>query len=135
MTETHEGRCLCGGISFRIEGVFERFFLCHCSRCRKASGSAHAANLFSTTARLTWLSGEELLMRYSVPGTRHGRCFCKDCGSPMPNEQGEHGLILVPAGCIETPLSLTPNGHVFTGSRANWDHDLESLPQFDTLPG
>ena len=38
------GKCLCGVVQFRISGEFESFFLCHCSRCRKDSGSAHSAN-------------------------------------------------------------------------------------------
>ncbi|MCI3132528.1 GFA family protein [Phenylobacterium aquaticum] len=58
-TATTAGSCLCGGIAFEISGPFEAFFLCHCSRCRKDTGSAHAANLFSSTAKLTWLSGQD----------------------------------------------------------------------------
>ena len=46
MGTTHSGTCLCGAVRFEISGSFERFYLCHCSRCRKGSGSAHAANLF-----------------------------------------------------------------------------------------
>jgi len=52
----HLGSCLCGEVRFEIVGNFERFFLCHCGRCRKDTGSAHAANLFSSTAKVHWLS-------------------------------------------------------------------------------
>ena len=52
----YKGSCLCGEITFEIIGEFESFFLCHCERCRKDTGSAHAANLFSSSARLIWLS-------------------------------------------------------------------------------
>ena len=37
----HRGSCLCGKVTFEIEGNFEQFFLCHCERCRKDTGSAH----------------------------------------------------------------------------------------------
>lgn len=53
----YKGSCLCDEITFVIEGEFEQFFFCHCERCRKDTGSAHAANLFSSTAKLSWLSG------------------------------------------------------------------------------
>ena len=53
----YKGSCLCGEVTFEIEGDFDNFYLCHCERCRKDTGSAHAANLFSSTAKLKWLSG------------------------------------------------------------------------------
>jgi hypothetical protein len=59
MENQYLGSCLCGAVTFKVQGSFERFFLCHCSRCRKDTGSAHAANLFSTTARLEWLSCQD----------------------------------------------------------------------------
>jgi len=52
MSNTYAGSCLCGEVRFEIEGEFERFYLCHCEFCRKDTGSAHAANLFSSTAAL-----------------------------------------------------------------------------------
>ena len=76
MTSRHAGSCLCGAVRFSIEGEFERFYLCHCSHCRKDTGSAHAANLFSATARLQWLSGGDKVTTYALPATRHTRCFC-----------------------------------------------------------
>ncbi|MFN3455173.1 MAG: GFA family protein, partial [Pseudobdellovibrio sp.] len=42
------GSCLCGQVEFKIQGVLESFFLCHCKYCQKDTGSAHSANLFST---------------------------------------------------------------------------------------
>ncbi|MEP3124049.1 MAG: GFA family protein [Nisaea sp.] len=75
------GQCLCGAVKFRISGEFESFFLCHCSRCRKDSGSAHSANLFSSTAKLIWVSGEAKIKTFRLPGSRHMKSFCYDCGS------------------------------------------------------
>ena len=43
--ETIAGSCLCGGVRFEIAKALGPFELCHCSRCRKASGSAFAAML------------------------------------------------------------------------------------------
>lgn len=57
MSQQHSGSCLCGAVRFTVQGAFEHFYLCHCEYCRKDSGSAHGANLFSATARLQWLAG------------------------------------------------------------------------------
>ncbi|MFT6655758.1 MAG: hypothetical protein ACJAWI_002533, partial [Marinomonas primoryensis] len=61
MSHLHTGSCLCGAVKFELKGEFKKFFLCHCSRCRKTSGSAHCASLFAPGAALRWLSGEEKL--------------------------------------------------------------------------
>jgi hypothetical protein len=65
------GSCLCGAVRFKVTGAFERFYLCHCSLCRKDTGSAHAANLFSSTAKLAWLSGQEQVRTFILAHTRH----------------------------------------------------------------
>ena len=134
MSETHKGACLCGAVQFEITGAFDGFFLCHCRRCRKNSGSAHAANLFSPTAKLQWLSGEAQIKSYAVPDSRHQRNFCAECGSGLPNRQRGGALLVVPAGSLDTPMSLRPTAHIFTADRADWDHDLESVPAFARLP-
>jgi len=83
ITTKHRGSCLCGEVRFEIEGSFESFYLCHCEHCRKDTGSAHAANLFSSSARLAWLSGEERKKTFTLLGTRHTRSFCTTCGSAL----------------------------------------------------
>ncbi len=129
------GECLCGAVKFRISGAFERFFLCHCSRCRKDSGSAHSANLFSFTATLTWVSGEESIKTFRLSGSRHTKSFCSECGSALPVAQPEVGLLVVPAGSLDGSIYLRPNAHICYSSRANWDNDLTSIEKIDELPG
>ncbi|RUO74293.1 GFA family protein [Pseudidiomarina sediminum] len=130
----HKGSCQCGKVAFQVEGDFEHFFLCHCQYCQKDTGSAHAANLFSTSATLTWLRGEEQVRTYQVPDSRHVKGFCSCCGAALPSVQMEGQLLVVPAGALDTPAPLKPNAHLFVASRANWDQQLEQLPCFAGLP-
>ncbi|QJB55129.1 GFA family protein [Pseudodesulfovibrio sp. zrk46] len=130
----HAGACLCGKVAFEIEGDFESFFLCHCERCRKDTGSAHAANLFSSTAKLKWLSGEENVRIFDFNSTGHIKSFCTNCGSALPNIQMEGTLLVVPAGSLDRDVPIKPNGHIFYASKANWDNGLEDIPTFDGLP-
>lgn len=132
MSSRLAGSCLCGTVRYAVEGALERFFLCHCSHCRKDTGSAHAANLFSSTARLTWLAGQDQVSHYQLPGTRHARSFCSLCGSAMP--LARPGMVVVPAGSLDTDLSMTPDGNLFTASRAAWDHDLHRAPDYAAFP-
>lgn len=135
MAESIAGSCLCGAVRFQIAGAFEQFFLCHCSRCRKDTGSAHGANLFSTTARLTWLAGEDHVKTYRVPGTPHQKSFCIECGSALPRLQMEGALLVVPAGSLDSPIAIRPQAHICCADRADWDTHLEDVPKRDGLPG
>lgn len=129
------GSCLCGAVQFGISGTFEAFFLCHCSRCRKGSGSAHASNLFSTTASITWLAGQDRVQSYRLPDTRHERSFCRECGSALPGLQMEGALLVVPAGSLDTAIDIRPTAHICCAARAEWDADLDNIPRMDGLPG
>lgn len=128
------GSCLCGEVTFEIEGDFQNFFLCHCERCRKDTGSAHAANLFSSTAKLRWLSGKEKSKIFNFRSEGHIKCFCTNCGSALPNIQMDGKLLVVPAGSIDSDININPQGHIYYASKANWDTDLEKVPKFKELP-
>ncbi|MBG0777002.1 MAG: GFA family protein [Desulfovibrionaceae bacterium] len=129
----YAGSCLCGKVAFEIEGGFESFYLCHCERCRKDTGSAHAANMFSSTATLRWLSGEDLVKTFDFNGTGHVKSFCTVCGSALPNIQ-KGGMLVVPAGSLDCDAPLPPTAHIFVSHKANWDTGLEKIPAFGELP-
>lgn len=135
MNNKHSGSYLCGDVRFEVTGDFERFFLCHCGRCRKDTGSAHAANLFSSTATLHWLSGEDKVRTFRVPATRHERNFCSTCGSALPGLQMNGALLVVPAGSLDSAIDIRPDAHILVASRADWDNRLEDIPGIDGLPG
>lgn len=135
---TSKGSCLCGNVRYEIEGEFESFFMCHCSRCRKGSGTAHGANLFSTSASLKWLGDSEAVKQsiktFQLPNTMHTRSFCTECGSLVPSLQMEGKLLVVPAGGLDTEISIKPNAHICMDAKANWDTDLENVTKLDGMP-
>ena len=129
-----KGSCLCGEVRFAIEGDFERFYLCHCSWCRKDTGSAHAANLFTRTSNLTWIAGHDKVTDFRLDATHHVKSFCSHCGSAVPNTTMGGDICLVPAGSLDEDVPITPEAHLFTGSRANWDYELETIRAFPGFP-
>ncbi len=132
----YNGSCLCGDVSFNIEGKLDHFFLCHCSRCRKDTGSAHSANLFSSTATLNILSGQDKIRHYAVPNTEHSHTFCATCGSSLPSRIINGKLLQVPAGSLDNDPPLQPNALVNMVSRACWVDLYRSanIMMFDELP-
>ena len=129
------GSCLCGAIRYEVEGGLGPIVCCHCSMCRKASGTAFATNAPVEAARFRLVRGEDALRAYaSSPGKR--RCFCSICGSPMYSQRDGDPLIRLRIGTLETRISGRPTAHIFAGSRAEWFDIRDGLPQHAELePG
>jgi len=70
---------------------------------------------------------------FTLPGTRHNKSFCKLCGSALPSTQVA-GLLIVPAGCLDTEITMLPTAHIFSSSKAAWDGELGEVPKFEGLP-
>lgn len=117
------GSCLCGSIRFEVQPPFSAFRYCHCSRCQKASGSAHAANAFVPLAQFAWRAGESLIKRFDLPqAQRFAVWFCTQCGSRVPHQVRGREDMLIPAGLLDqaTEGMGRPGSSIFWGSRAGW---------------
>ena len=130
-----KGSCLCGGVKYEVSGDVERFYHCHCQRCRKTTGTGNASNLLMTPqTAITWLQGEELLARYKVPeAERFYNCFCKNCGAPMPRVVPELDGVLIGAGSLDSPAPIAPQGRIFWDSRVEWSCE-DDLPVYAEYP-
>lgn len=130
------GSCLCGAVRFEITPPVTGFRYCHCSRCRKATGAAHAANIFLPQSQLKWLAGEPLVRRFDLPGAkRFAVCFCTQCGTRMPHKIAGTENYLVPAGSLDASVDARPEGSIFWGSKAEWyveTHELKKHQEYGT---
>jgi len=132
---TLSGSCLCGAVRYTVSGEAQRFYHCHCSRCRKASGTGHASNLF-LQGSLTWISGAELVRTFKLPeAERFTNSFCEVCGSRMPRFIEKLGMVFIPAGSLEDEPDIRPQARIFLDSRAKWSCDESALPGFEQYPG
>jgi hypothetical protein len=131
-----KGGCLCGAVRFNLAGITTVFDLCHCSRCRAASGSAFLAELEFKAAEFEWVSGQSLVKTYEAPIYRkspgYRRTFCTECGAPVPTVDGD--IIRVPAGCLDDDPGVRPQRHIFVDFKAPWFEITDSLDQFGTKP-
>lgn len=127
----YEGSCLCGRVRYEITSELGEFGYCHCRSCRKASGSAHAANVGVDRADFRLLGGDDVLREYeSSPGKL--RAFCSRCGSPMyAHLTASPDVIRVRLGSLDTPFHGQPKAHTFVADKAPWEPIEDGLPQFD----
>jgi len=129
------GSCFCNEVSYEIKGNMGIFQYCHCSRCRKFTGSAHAANLFVAPADFGWLSGEASVGKYDPPETKYfATAFCNICGSSLPWLSKSGQAMIIPAGSLDTDPGIKPSHNIFCGSRPAWYTAASSLPEHDQMP-
>ena len=115
----------------KASGEPQHFYHCHCSRCRKSTGTGHATNLLLKNAELVFTQGEFLLKRFKVPeAKRFTRQFCSECGSAVPRVVPETGAAVIPAGSLDSTLPVKPEAHVFWDSLAEWSCNDEPFPRY-----
>jgi hypothetical protein len=120
----YQGSCLCGTVRYEIAGDLGPVSLCHCSRCRKANGSAFLAAAQVVPSEFKIVAGALSLKDYeSSPGVQ--RIFCGNCGSPiMSRRPGPPEVIRIRIGTLDTYLKTKPQSHIFYADRAEW-YELE----------
>jgi len=129
------GSCLCGGVRFEINRAAGPFELCHCSLCRKASGSAFVAGLGVLRKDFHLLQGAELIMTYEAPlrdkPPPYRTSFCRRCGSPVPDPRSDSRWFEVAAGILDNDPQMRPERHIMVEFKSPWFAINDQLPQLD----
>jgi hypothetical protein len=134
-TRTLTGSCLCASVRYTVQGEPQVALHCHCSRCRKATGTGHATNMF-VAGTLTWDAGEALVRQFKVPeAQRFTNAFCSTCGGRVPRAIAGAGRVMIPMGSLDVDPGIEPQARIFQGSRASWSCSGQVLPLFDEMPG
>ena len=136
MTKTKiSGSCLCGTVTYAYTGNPKVFQYCHCTRCQKFTGSAHASNIIVDPDQFKWLSGEASVGRYELPEAKHfATCFCKHCGSSLPWITKSKKAVVIPAGTLDVDPQTRPLHNIFFADKAPWYQGIEPLEKYDALP-
>lgn len=126
------GRCLCDEVRYEVDGPLYRARNCHCSICRRLSGTAFGTYAQVNSGDFRWLSGTEHVTKYKT-SPEVARCFCNRCGSTLGVEvQGSMPYITL--GSVEGDPGIRPEAHVFVGSKASWYELQDELPEFEEWP-
>lgn len=130
------GSCLCGGVRFEISVPFRRANYCHCSRCRKHSGSNASAQGRLPREGLRLLSGSELITAFHPPDGGMTKAFCRICGSALFGGTWPDGPeVSVRLGVLDGDPGLSPQYRSHVASAAAWDVACDDgLPRYDQGP-
>jgi hypothetical protein len=129
---TLKGSCLCGSVAFAVAGPVQGVGRCHCSKCRKVSGTGGNAQFVVCMKNFAWLRGAAETSTFKRPDG-WGPSRCKRCGSPVPDTYDNGERMWVQAGLMDDPLETDIKQHIFCGSRADWDRespDVQHHPEY-----
>lgn len=127
-----EGSCSCGQVKYQVNGRLHDAMSCHCSICRKATGSPASAFAMFNPAEFEWLSDESHLKSYSTSDTM-GHFFCTECGSIVAGTY-QGAICWVTLGCIDSGIDFKIQKHVFMGSQAAWETCPADVEQYEEYP-
>ena len=115
------GECNCGAVAFKITSGLPGVIVCHCSICRRATGSNGIAVIVVDKGAFRWLRGQDHVTSWKKPDSDWEMWFCCTCGSPVPGKNDD-ARMFVPAGLIGVGgESLRVTHHIWVDSRAPWD--------------
>ena len=124
----HTGSCLCGAVSFEVEGKLNAPDLCHCGQCRKSSGHAFASTDLPRAAvtihgadRVTWFQSSE----------RVRRGFCAGCGSSLFWDPVFRDYIAIAMGAFDKPTGTRLEKHIFVADKGDYYDIADGLPQHE----
>ncbi|WP_158813800.1 GFA family protein [Methylocapsa sp. S129] len=126
---TLAGKCLCGAVHYAVVDEFVYAANCHCSNCRRATGSAFKPFAGIARDKLRIDSGEDKLMIF---GDEKGHdAHCKACGSLLYSVVGDGAFVHVAMGTLVDDPAIRPTKHIFVGSKARWFTIADDLPQYE----
>ena len=115
------GECNCGAVEFEIAVPISELYICHCSICRRHSGTNGMAVVVVPNGMFRWKRGKEHITTWRKPDADWEVNFCKICGSSLPGPNDD-STTYVPAGSIvQGDEKLKVAAHIWVDSKAAWD--------------
>lgn len=126
----YQGQCLCGAIQYETDSVSDKIAHCHCTMCRKFHGAAFSTFGSVPNTGFRWLAGENLLKTFTAKnGTK--RSFCSQCGSSLLfASPGDSGSVEFSLATLDVAPALTPDAHIYTGTKVDWLTIEDGLPKY-----
>ncbi|EYD75731.1 hypothetical protein Rumeso_02675 [Rubellimicrobium mesophilum DSM 19309] len=115
-------------MGYEVEDDFKYAMNCHCSRCRKAMGSAFKPMGGIEVEKVRLTRGQDRLLVVGEPDGTHD-LRCRDCGSLLYSIVREGTWAHVTYGTLTDAPSLPIQMHIMVGSKAPWLTITDDLPQ------
>lgn len=128
------GQCTCGHIKYQLNCPPLVVHCCHCSWCRRETGSAFAINAMIEADQVQLLSGEPVLINTpSNSGKGQQIARCPKCHVAVWSHYAGSGPLtkFVRVGTLLQPSELPPDVHIFTADKLPWVQLPADVPAFE----
>ncbi|MBV8188907.1 MAG: GFA family protein [Alphaproteobacteria bacterium] len=125
---TLSGKCFCGTVQYAVPDEFSYALICHCSNCRRTTGSAFKPFAGIERGKLALTRGADQLLVYGTPDAND--THCRRCGSLLYSVVRAGSYVHVTLGTLVDDPGIRPTRHIFVGSKAPWFTITDDLPQF-----
>jgi len=123
----YEGGCYCGAVRYRFQVRPLAVSHCHCAMCRRVTGAPFITWITITPETFAWTAKTPAEFE-SSPEARRG--FCATCGTTLSFRSVEHPEeIDISAATLDDPEQVTPDDHLWSGSKLSWIHMEDGLPR------
>ena len=133
MPKQLRGQCLCGSVQYAVRGQFEYALNCHCSQCRRATGSAFKPLAGIRRSNVSLSSGGDWLLIYGDEQAAHD-VHCRNCGSLVYSIVRGGEYVHVAMGTLLDDPGISPSMHIFVDFKAPWYEITDGLPQHSEFP-
>jgi hypothetical protein len=124
------GRCLCGSVRFELLERPQSASYCHCTRCRRRTGSAASAQARVAPGGVRVTAGAELVQAFQPPDG-WAKEFCSRCGSQLWSRDPATGALGVRLGAFDRDPGVRPSYRQFVAYAAAWEPiPDDGLPRF-----
>ncbi len=134
MSTKLQGSCLCGNTKYVVNDSFTKAYICHCTQCKKISGSAFASNFFIEEKHLEWLKGKDKVVIYKYPNRDFTKAFCQICGSGLPFLTSDCSRYIIPAGSLSDEPSQIETVNIFCQEITDWEARISTAIKFKQFP-
>ncbi len=115
------GECNCGGVQYEADARPAGVYICHCSICRRHTGTNGNAVVVVGKDVFRWLRGEALIASWRKPGHDWQIWFCRECGSQLPGQDSDT-MMFIPVGSLTSGAEgLEVIHHIWVDSKADWE--------------
>ena len=115
MSESYQGSCFCGAVTFELSGTPLRMGYCHCEDCAAWAGAPINAFSLWKPESLKITQGQDRIGTYNKT-ERSYRKFCKTCGGHLFTDHPTKGYVDVYPSVVPT-LTHEPALHVHYASK------------------